>query len=256
MRQVEIEINHLWVVGAYARGAMHCGDLDVLVAVKGVELSGPDLARHFWGKLADVRVYVGTPEHNNSGVIFEEAHLVWSKDMDWRAAVADIEIDLKAGPDLDPLRAIVLRLEQIGCTPDLVEDFLDACEIGHYQHHFVPLDALDTGDFTHEHVKKSFIGLGRAGLGQQKLMPHVLTLLKQLGVMQPLKFLEGRQWLTQDGTTLFYLGDGLCEWECWLDASRTRSQVVRVVVMPSLNARGPNGAWIIEPGSFHPFSKE
>ena len=255
-RLVKIQIARLWVTGAYARGAALCGDLDVLASIKGVELTGPDLARHFWGKSADVRVHVGTPEHNSAGVVFSEARLVWSHDMDWRAAMAGIAIGPKAGPGLDPARAIVLRLEQIGCTPDIVEEFLDACEIGHYQHRFVPLEAIDTGEFTHEDVKKGFIGISRSGLGQQKLMPHALVLLKQLGAEQSLKFVEGRLWLTQDGTTLFYLGDGACEWECWLDASRTASQVVRVVVMPSLNARGPNGAWVIEYGPFHPFRKE
>jgi len=76
-----IRVEGLWVAGSYARGALDCGDLDVIAKVvseQGILPWGATISRILVGRAPDVRLYSGTPEKNSSGVSFPEARLVWS----------------------------------------------------------------------------------------------------------------------------------------------------------------------------------
>ncbi|WP_413770025.1 hypothetical protein, partial [Vibrio vulnificus] len=76
----EITITSMWVVGSYARGAMTCGDLDMVIGVqtKGALPSTRAWARSFFGAPSLVRYYPGNPIENMSGIPFPEAVLIWS----------------------------------------------------------------------------------------------------------------------------------------------------------------------------------
>jgi hypothetical protein len=77
---VEFRPAALWVAGSFARGALECGDLDLILGVeclKGQLARGSRIAAAAFGIFPDVRVYAGTPEKNESGIDLKEAALVW-----------------------------------------------------------------------------------------------------------------------------------------------------------------------------------
>ena len=117
-----VSIRALWVVGSYARGALHCGDLDLVIEATTPEFEGRRgvlpptraICRSFFKSTPDVRVYVGTPDENTSGLAFDSARLLWSSEQpDWRAAIEAILPDPSAGRFPRPTDAIPLRMEQL-----------------------------------------------------------------------------------------------------------------------------------------------
>ena len=95
--QCRFRVRSLWVAGSYARGASTCGDLGLIadVAVESAPHPGETaIARALVKGSPDLRLYVGTPEKNHSGMAFPEARLVWSEtEPDWRTALAAIGED-------------------------------------------------------------------------------------------------------------------------------------------------------------------
>src|ERR1700754_4518208 len=80
-RRCQVSLGGLWVAGSYARGALDCGDLDLIVdlgAEAGKMTWTARISRSVIGHAPDVRLYIGTPEENSSGIAFPEARLVWS----------------------------------------------------------------------------------------------------------------------------------------------------------------------------------
>lgn len=117
-------IKSVWVLGSYARGALTCGDLDLMVnhtvdyvaqstTAKTSSKSVP--LKKLIAKGKNARVMWGTPTENGANVNFKEAVLIWEAGKDWRAAIASIVPNESARRFKRDWDAIPFRQEQ---TPD------------------------------------------------------------------------------------------------------------------------------------------
>ena len=125
-----IRVEGLWVAGSYARGALDCGDLDVIAKVvseQGILPWRATISRTLVGRAPDVRLYSGTPEKNSSGVSFPEARLLWSPaEPSWQAAISAITVDPSAAHYSRRTDALPVRTEQLYLDNlDALEQLLD-----------------------------------------------------------------------------------------------------------------------------------
>lgn len=143
-RTAQITIRDLWVVGSYARGASECGDLDVLITLKcdGIQPYPHEVANEAFGCLVDVRIYVGTPEENSSGVSFPEAVLLWGNGVEWRSTITSIKEDPAAKRFSRPTDAIPLRCEQLYTEADSLEAVVDLEQQGLLAWQFMPYEPI------------------------------------------------------------------------------------------------------------------
>ena len=122
-------VKALWVFGSWARGALNCGDLDLMDDVEVTEGRLPmtsTLRRALLKGARDVRLYVGKPEENSSGVPVEDAVLIWSvTDRNWKKNIADIKPDPSADRFPRKIDAIPLRSEQLYAEVDVLEKVVD-----------------------------------------------------------------------------------------------------------------------------------
>lgn len=248
MFEVEVEIEALWVFGSYARGAKDCGDLDIMVKVNGYHPRCTEINRHFLGKLPGVRVYLGTPTENTSGVKIKDARLIWQKDLDWKGAIDAIAEDPNATRFPRRSDEIILRSEQTGLYPDDVASLLDDCEAGHYRQRFIPLDQLADEPRHGAYIEWLCRVHDRSGAKLKALLPYLSVLFETLSLRFEICKIDGRIWASKNRKTILYLGDGECRWDYWLEKVNPYYPADRVIIMPALNTRGPNGALVIEKG--------
>ena len=123
-----IKIEKLWVVGSYSRGALTCGDLDLVITYSSKDrynAGEDDVARGFFGRLLHTSFYRGNPEENSSGVPFPNAVEIWSgQGCDWMKAIESIVLDPSAGRAHRPSDNIPLRLHQLNTNFDHVDEVL------------------------------------------------------------------------------------------------------------------------------------
>lgn len=136
-----VRVQRMWAFGSYARGAMDCGDLDLIVEVK-AEQEPPRSAvyRTFFGSTPDVRIYLGTPKVNGSGLEVPQAILIWDgPGHDWRASIDRIVEDPDATRFNRPLNNLPFRAEQLGVPPDVLEEIAEAEKRGIIKWAMAPL---------------------------------------------------------------------------------------------------------------------
>jgi len=241
----------LWVVGSYARGALTCGDIDLVMEVDKPLVSVSQLNRMLLGSPRRVSLYTGNPDKNSSNGAFQEAVLVWESGKDWRAALDGIQPDESVSRFDRPTDRIPFRLEQIEGDLDWAEAMLELHERNVLTWRFVPLDEVSDliGDEPQSEDEQEFFRLAqanRAGADAKKLLPYVLAFVRKFGP-------AGRPWSMDAGTQLKYGGtrfflavppapDELMDLSC-----------SQLVVMAHLNTRGPNGFWVIERGPSHSY---
>lgn len=239
----------LWVVGSYARGAMTCGDIDLVMEVDNPSYSAGFLKRELFRNPQRVSLYTGTPEKNSSHAQFEGAVLVWEAGKDWRAALAGIELDESAGRHDRPTDSIPLRLEQAGGLA-FAEAMLDSLARDELKWHFVPLEVVSPVTEPEAQAEDEIALYQRcreSGAGVRKLLPYVLGYVRRFGQVDLWWSLDSTTRLIQ-GSQLFVLGSTPA-----LDELADLG-LSRVVVMPHLSTRGPNGFWVIERGPRHPLA--
>lgn len=251
-----VEACNLWVVGSYARGALNCGDLDLVFQAKaqGEERSrflAP--AKAFFGVHAGVRVYGGTPQENASGAKFEEAVLVWKPGMDWEAALAGIQPDPNATRFQRAGDEVPLRMEQHGLSLEMVEELLEQRKSGWLTWQFIPLSEVPFDSATSNEGDRVFERFAKQSAMKRKLAPIVFSFARHLAVERcvgaPL----------QAGSSL--VGTGLVQAggirvqaeQLWLNAATfSEPDCTAIAFIPALSTRGPNGFWLIERGPKHP----
>lgn len=248
-----IEITRLWVVGSYARGALSCGDLDVLIETRCIDgrprrLDYRQLIKPAFGTLRNVRYYEGMPALNSSRVAFPEAIEIWEKGADWGTAIATIKPDPNARRFERTGDAVPLRSEQLYGGFATEEELAEQYAKGLLSWRFLPISGQakleEPSDFE-EHV------LTRLGWGRKTstLLPHVLRYLRN----------EGCQ--AQDFSSLERTTMNVCGIHFTLGRPYPRVQLLdelsisRVVAVPHLSRRGPNGLWEIRRGHNHPVTR-
>lgn len=243
----EFEITQLWVAGSYARGAMTCGDLDVILGVNSDGWrSAHQIAARLFGVQPDVRFYSGSPDNNSSHVAFPEAIHVWSPGFDWRAALGSIREDPQAGRFSRPHDIIPLRPEQMGCAPDDLERLVKLRNDGHLDWRFVPFEPRsepEPQDVIEEHI----VSLIQSSWGKQSraIFPFIWDYLK---TSLPFITFSGIEQAELDcGGVHVAVGRPRIA-----DDLLDKLAFSRVALMPHLSRRGPNGIFEIRRGQSHP----
>ncbi|MBF3712175.1 hypothetical protein V4E86_07760 [Burkholderia pseudomallei] len=241
----------LWVVGSYARGALTCGDLDLVLEVDKPLVSAGELNRVMLGNPRRVSLYTGNPERNTALGPFKEAVLVWEAGKDWRAALDGIQPDESVSRFARSADVIPFRREQVKGSLDWVEAMLDLLARKELTWRFVPLDEVseqvDVEPQSEE--EREFVRLAeaeRAGAEVKKLLPYVLAFVRRFGP-------AGRQWSMETASRLAYGGTRFFLAAAPAPDELMDLSVSQVVVMAHLNTRGPNGFWVIERGPSHPY---
>jgi len=256
MESATCTVISLWVVGSYARGALECGDLDVVVNinVKGSEPTQRLMMRAFFGAPAYVRCYSGTPEKNSSGIALPNAVSIWTgPGCDWRKAIASISSDPSAGRAKRPIDAIPFRTEQLGTYVDRMEEVLRLRRKGLIEWSFIPFDEkllapIEPGGFleSEAHVER-FIEHELAGRGILRLLHPLTKLMRKLEPGGSWHSAHGARTKIWCGGTLLYLGKpGLPIHR--LDGN---AKLQQIGLAPHLSSRGPNGLWLIRRGRNH-----
>lgn len=252
-----VQINGLWVAGSYARGALECGDLDLVLDAVGVDAGLPllkDVVRCFFGMNPRVAFYCGTPGDNSSGVVFSDAKLIWSSEQtDWRTAIAAITEDPSAGHYARPSDNLPLSLEQMRGDVSHVETLIrdrDEGRLRWYQIDF--LGSHRAQPLVPEHVVKTLDRYTDLGKATRHALSHFFAATGD------------KAWTAEEFSRDW--GRGPTQFRCGgteihagvprlpykpLDIASTS----RLVLVPHLTARGPNRAWVIERGPNHSLTK-
>lgn len=248
-RTAQITICDLWVVGSYARGASECGDLDVLITVKcdGTQPYPHEIANEAFGRLVDVRVYVGTPQENSSGVSFPEAVLLWGNGVEWRSAMTSIKEDPAVKRFSRPTDAIPLRSEQLYAEVDSLEAIVDLEQQGLLAWQFMPYESTTP---TPE-LSESEARLGRIaqswGTKTRDLLPFLLAYMRQYRM--PVTRVEQESDLRELDIGGMLVGLGRPQLPYLLLDKLIYS---RIALFPHRSRRGPNGIWELRRGKRHP----
>jgi hypothetical protein len=254
-RYSRLRVNALWVAGSYARGAMHCGDLDLVVdiaAEEGTLPLTPTVSRSVIGRAPDARLYIGTPEDNTSRVAFPEAKLVWSPESpDWNAAIDAISVDLSATRFERRHDILPLRKEQVFDIgdDDIFDKIVDLLEQQVLSSEWVPVSNINVqpdawspaaADFL-EHVRKW------CGKKTQEVMPFVVEWFNNNNRCD--------LWRQEhDKKTRFKIGGAeVLVGRPYIDLHLLESlSYSAIAIVPHLSRRGPNGLWILSRGANHP----
>ncbi|MCJ1884232.1 hypothetical protein LNN38_05160 [Pseudomonas sp. LA21] len=246
-----IAISSLWVVGSYARGALECGDLDLVMEYSswdGWLPSNGKICKTFFGTLPLVRYYCGTPDKNTSGVVFPDAVLVWSgKGCDWKGALDSIQIDPTAGRAARETDCVPLRGEQLRCYGGEMVEVAELIQHGVLESEFIPFEGEILSPLRDDEMEASerrrFVNLGKKS---QELIAPLYRLMQQREPWGEWSRTSNSE--MHCGGSVVRLGRPHLEVSCF-DNDPTKYQLLLV---PHLSARGPNGAWILKRGANHP----
>jgi hypothetical protein len=257
LRSGRVKLQRLWAVGSYARGALTCGDLDLVFEF--TSQAGPpfpndrDARLALFGSPPDFRFYAGTPEKNSSHVQMDSARLVWSgPGCDWRRALADIPEDRSAGPARRATSPLPLRFEQLGGAdevPDL-ECLIAARERGEIEWEFIPFDASLLAPLPTD-LPESLGEVQRwleefTGAKSRAIAPAIVRLLHARYAGSPARLHRGLADLAY-GNTILRLGTGYVRPSCLF----SHLALSEVMIAPHMTRRGPNGAWTVRRGPRH-----
>lgn len=254
--QSKFILNRLWVVGSYARGAPDCGDLDLVAELHLIDGALPDgkkAARALFNSPKDIRLYVGTPDMNESGVAFSEAVLIWqTTGYCWSDAIVGITVDNTAKRFDRQINRIPFRPEQLYCELEQLEEIVDLEKRKIISWKFTELDEVVPAEPSTEDERELIrVMTYKCGQKTRKLLPQILSYLQEQNLW-PRPFLRA----DIEKATFKYGGAkvliGYPTVPLTMLNSITTSQII---IVPHYSSRGPNGFWLIERGENHPLAR-
>lgn len=252
----QVEITSLWVVGSYARGAVMCGDLDLVLEYKVVEGTHPSttsMTKTFFGTPQYVRYYFGTPENSTAGVVFENAVQIWnSPGCDWRAPINSITPDPGAGRAERETDSIPLRAEQLYMAPERLQQLVVQERDGIIAWNFVQITQKDLEPINTSALSERDRRLIRVaplmGKKSQTLVPAIIRLMARYSPFGDWDASESHRGKLKCGATVLHLGRPALPYYPFDD----EPTIEQFALIPHISAKGPNGAWIIRRGPNHP----
>ncbi|MDF3881993.1 nucleotidyltransferase domain-containing protein [Cupriavidus basilensis] len=254
-----VTVERVWVFGSYARGAMDCGDLDLIVEVSAAREGGAragrpptsTISRIFFGAAPDVRVYPGTPAEPIAGLENVTATQIWGRGgFDWRGALAAIKDDPSATHFERQTDSLPLRMEQINASLEGVEHAIEAHAKGILKWEFLPLPSPIEGQTPSEGVERFLRVASYKGLKTTEVAPRIQA------------FMHGRHSYFGDDSSW---NNNTVRWGGaeiliglpglpihLLDAITT----FEIDLVPHTSRRGPNGIWTIARGPAHPIVRQ
>lgn len=254
-----LRVNAVWVVGSYARGALQCGDLDLVADVVSEKGSLPlthKISRHIIGRHPDVRLYIGTPKENSSGVEFPEEKLVWSPNVsDWNVIIDNIPVDQTATRFERPHDILPLRKEQIVDYghEDLFEKIVKMLDREVLSSQWIPISEINVlPDAWSTEATKLYTRIQQwCGKKTQEVMPFVIEWFHNQNSSNLWHKEYGEKTRFKIGGAVVLVGRPYIELNLlnYLSCST-------IVIVPHLSRRGPNGLWIISRGAKHPLAEQ
>jgi len=249
-------VKSLCAFGSWAKGACFCGDLDLIVDVELIEgllPFMPTLRRVLIKGARDVRLYVGTPEKNNSGATVEEAALIWSdSDRNWKKNIAAVKPNPNAGRFVRKIDAIPLRSEQLYAEIDFLEKLVGLKNENFLDWMWAPITKFDF-DCTHwSDTAVSFYERlsGHCGKKTGEAMRLVIDWFEVNDPIQTWKFDHSSRAAFTINGNFVHVGRPS------IDLRRLDHHCCSgLIIVPHITKRGPNGIWIIRRGTKHSLEK-
>lgn len=252
----QVEITSLWAVGSYARGAMTCGDLDLVVEYRLVEGPHPAprrITKTFFGALPYVSYYFGKPESSTSGVAFPDAIAIWTElGCNWKAAIDSIKPVPSAGRATRETDSIPLRPDQLYMEPERLQELAAQEKEGLLAWEFVEFTLADLESVPTEEVTDRDRKLLRIapmmGKKSQVLIPAIIRLINRHERFGIWESSDSYRVKFSCGATALQLGRPALPYNSFND----QPTIKQYILIPHISAKGPNGAWIIRRGPNHP----
>ena len=249
-------VKALWAFGSWARGALFCGDLDLIVDVEVKEGFLPmtsTLRRVLIKGARDVRLYVGKPDENTSGAPVEDAVLIWSvSDKKWKKNIAEIKPNPFAERFARKIDALPLRSEQLYAEIDALEKVVDLKNDDILDWMWAPvsnfnLDSTywsDTAVSFYERIKS------HSGKKSREAMRFVIDWFQVNDPIQTWKYDHSSR------AGFFINGNYIHVGRPSIDLKRLdHHSCSGLMLVPHFTKRGPNGIWIIRRGRKHKLEK-
>lgn len=249
-----VEITTLWVAGSYARGALTCGDLDVVIQTR--RSDGQQRRVHYgrllklaFGHVPHLRVYEGTPEKNSSGIPFPDSVRIWAPGMDWKQAINSIKTDPTAQRFTRETDIVPLRVEQLYGGSETVDDLAKLHQSGELTWRFLPFNrAPELGELSD--IEQGLLERYSWGRKTRELIPYVLQYLRE-NLRTDLERVSGH-----NGATLDIHGVHVAMGRPYPDYRKLSSlNHSRVLAIPHISRRGPSGIWELRRGPNHTLEK-
>ena len=252
----QVEITSLWAVGSYARGALMCGDLDLVIEYRLVDGNHPmprTITKTFFGALPYVSYYFGKPHSSTSGVVFPDSIPIWTgPDCDWRVAINSIKPLPGAGRAARETDSIPLRQDQMYMEPERLQALAAQEKEGLLEWEFVEFTPADLEAEPIVEISERDRKLLRIapmmGKKSQVLIPAIIRLMKKHERFGMWESSDSYRAKFSCGATALHLGRPVLPYNAF-DNDPTIKQHI---LIPHVSAKGPNGAWIIRRGPNHP----
>ena len=267
-RSSRFVVEGIWAVGSFARGAMTCGDLDMVMQISVVaghhNPPRKKAAILVLGTAPHRTVFIGTPEENSSMTPFPDSALLWSPSHpDWQAAMAAIPVNEDAGRHPRLYDALPFRLDQIGGGQgaESAEYIVKGLAKNWFISEWIPLEHIPPAHrdenlrFSEKSTEDAVAytnALSRfAGAATAKVYMHALPYLcsrtpywswSRMPDFKISKRVGGYEMVTGPSPVvpIYHLESLACP---------------ALAVMPHITKRGPNGLWVIRRGPAHPLEK-
>lgn len=269
-------IKRVWVFGSYARGALTCGDLDLLVETDFGSVQPPygccvianKGVKDLIGRRRHVQVLPGTPEANFTGRYFDESVLIWDGSDTWQERITAIPVNPEQGPFKRASSIIPFRVDQVAASMcgltarPYFESLASHIEAKTLRSEFLPLSqipqVLNETPETASNISETYWDAEmdwRWSKPRLALLPYALGYLlektRALGFSDktPIKIEPGFV-LRKDSVTISVAPNGL-----GIDHGLLTGELVCDAVIAPLSTRGPNGIWELSWGDAHPAKK-